>query len=1100
MARRPQPASARHDARPQHDAAAIGPKTTQSLVRAMRAAASMLAAIALSAGVSAAQVAAPVAAQRAGAARGGPPPKSNLPSAESSGATGSTRAPSRVREAPLTRAVDEKLLGGLRYRMVGPSRGGRVTTVTGVPREPHTFYMGSTGGGIWKTVDAGQRWLNISDGYLTAASMGDIDVADSDPRVIYAGTGSDGLRSNVSIGRGVWKSGDAGKTWAHVGLAAVGNIGAVRVHPTNPDIALVAAIGNPFKPNAERGVYRTTDGGRSWQRTLYVSDSTGAVDVELQPGNPSVVYASMWRAERKPWTIISGAREGGIYRSADGGATWRKLAGGLPDDLFGKSNIAVSAANPSRVYALVEAKPGSGLYRSDDAGDTWTRVSDFGQLITRPFYYTNITADPTNADVVYVGSEGYYKSTDGGKTWKSQSTPHGDNHDLWINPRDARIMVQSNDGGANVTLDGGRTWSTQYNQPTAEIYQVFVDNQFPYRLYGAQQDNSTLIVPSLPVTQGPPDDPIQSWMQGPGCETGPIIPHPANPDTVYGSCKGQYSRMSLRTGQEKQYWVGAQSLYGNPGKDLVYRFQRVSPMELSPHDAGTLYYGSQYVHRTRDEGVTWERISPDLTANDPRYQGHSSGEPITIDVTGEEYYSTLYAIRESRVARGVIWTGANDGPIHVTRDGGRSWTNVTPKGLPPGGRVQTIEPSAHRPGKAYVAVLRYLLGDFQPYIYRTEDYGRTWTRLTTGANGIPADQPTRVVREDPDREGLLYAGTEFGMFVSWNDGKSWQPLQLNLPVTPVTDIQVHRKDLVLSTQGRGFWILDDLAPLQQLADSVVGSSGGGSGRSAFLFAPREATRWRYRAGFGGAESGSDRPDEPQYPQAGAMLDYWLGADAAGKEVTLEILDASGAVVRAFSSTAPGERSQQPDEPSMRRPAMERVGTPRLPAAAGLNRFVWDLAHAGPWDADARRSGRNGPTAVPGRYSVRLTAGGRTQSRTLVLRADPRIVRDGVTPAVMREQLAHNLRVRDLVSDANAAAARLREARARAANGTDRIAALERRLFAEPVRYGRPGLQTHITYLYGLTMRADQRIGRDAVERYRALRAELDALVKEIEGI
>jgi len=988
--------------------------------------------------------------------------------------------------------VDPALFSGLRYRMIGPSRGGRVTTVTGVPGEPFTFYMGSTGGGVWKTTNAGQSWVNVSDPYFTEASMGAVEVSLSDPNVVWAGTGSDGIRSNVSTGRGVYRSLDAGRTWTWAGLRGAGQIGGVRIHPTDPRTVFVAAIGNAFAPNAERGVFRTRDGGMTWEKVLFVSDSTGAVDVELQPGNPNVVYAAMWRAERKPWTVISGGREGGIYRSTDGGTTWTKLGGGLPAGLFGKANIAVSAADPRRVYALIEASPGGGLYRSDDAGDTWRLASTERGLITRPFYYDNITADPTNADVLYVGTESFYKSTDGGRTWRTQPTPHGDNHDLWINPRDPRIMIQSNDGGANVTLDGGRTWSTQYNQPTAEIYQVFVDNQFPYRVYGAQQDNSTLIVPSLPLSQSSPDDPVQSWRAGPGCETGPIIPHPTQPDTVYGSCKGQFSRMSLRSGQEKQYWVGAESLYGDPGNTLTYRFQRVSPMEVSPHDPRTLYYGSQYVHRTTDEGVTWERISPDLTAHEASRQVRS-GEPITIDVTGEEYYSTLYAIRESRLEPGVIWAGANDGPIHVTRDGGRSWTRVTPRGLPPGGRVQTIEPSPHRRGSAYVAVLRYLLGDFQPYIYRTDDYGRTWTRLTDGRNGIPADHPTRVVREDPAREGLLYAGTEFGMFVSFDNGRAWRPFQLNLPVTPVTDLQVHRGDLVVATQGRSFWILDDLAPLHQLGERLPAQ--------AHLFRPREAFRMRYAAGFGGVESARSGPDQPQYPPAGAMIDYFL-ADTTGV-VTLEVVDAAGAVVRAFSSEGPGERLREPEQPGMRAPAMERVGTPRLPRQAGLNRFVWDLSLPGPWDASPQRSGRGGPMALPGRYTLRLAAGGRTQEQPLEVRQDPRVAADGVTEADLREQLAHNLRVRDLVSDANRLVARVREERERSPAGSGRLRrleALEAGLVAEPVRYGRPGLQTHVGYLYGLTVQADQKVSRDAAERYAVLRRELDARRAELDAI
>jgi photosystem II stability/assembly factor-like uncharacterized protein len=1000
-----------------------------------------------------------------------------------------------------TSAIDPKLLGGLRYRSLGPARGGRVTTVTGVPSQPFTFYMGSTGGGVWKTVDAGQNWLNVTDGQIGVGSMGAIDVALSDPNVVYIGTGSDGYRSNVSIGDGVYKSTDGGKTWAHVGLRDVGNIGGIRVHPSNPAVAFVAAIGNPFEPNADRGVYRTKDGGRTWQKVLFVSDSTGAVDIEFQPGNPNVVFAAMWRGERKPWTIISGAREGGIYRSTDGGDTWAKVTNGLPNELVGKANIAVSNANPNRVYVLMEAKPGNGLYRSDDGGQSFQVASTFPQIITRPFYYTTITADPKNADVVYAGAEGYFRSADAGKTWQPVRTPHGDNHDMWINPNDSGLMIQSNDGGANVSLNGGRTWSTQYNQPTAEIYQVYVDDQFPYRLYGAQQDNSTLIVPSLPVAGGRLDDPTQAWRTGPGCETGPIMPHPTNPDTVYGSCKGQYSRMSLRTGQEKQYWVGAQSLYGNPGKDLIFRFQRVSPMEVSPNDPRTIYYGSQYVHRTRDEGVTWEKISPDLTANDPKYQNRPSGEPITIDVTGEEYYSVIYAIEESPLERGVIWTGANDGPFYVTRNNGSTWTNVTPKDQPPGCRVQSIDPSPHRRGSAYYSVLCYQLGDFQPYIWRTDDYGKSWTRLTTGSNGIPNNYPTRVAREDPDREGLLYAGTEFGMFVSFDNGKQWQSLQLNLPATPITDLKVHRKDLVISTQGRGFWILDNLTPVQQMSDAIADAT--------HLFRPRTAYRFRYSAGFGGVESNRTNPADPQYPPPGAMIDYWVGGGTSG-ELTLEVLDGSGTVIRRFSSTGPGERQRPPEQPGMRAPEMVTVGTPRLPNAAGLNRFTWDLTLAPPIDP-ARQGGGGrsggGPTIVPGDYTLRLTAGGTSMTQPLAVRIDPRVAKDGVTIADLREQFQHNVRVRDMVTEVNqlvanvdAARQRLRGAGAAGADTLQRLEALRAKLVTPPVRYSKPELQAHIQYLYSLTNQADQKIGRDAVERLKVLRTELDQRQSEARAL
>ena len=567
----------------------------------------------------------------------------------------------------------------------------------------------------------------------------------------------------------------------------------MKIHPRNADVAYVAALGQPFGPNSERGVFKTTDGGKSWKKVLFINDRTGVVSLAMNPANPDEIYAGAWRGERRPWTIISGgpASEGGVYKTTDGGGTWKHLESGLPKDLIGKVGVDVSASNPSRVYVILEA-PGTqaGVYRSDDAGATFQQVSSQASLVARPFYYTYIDADPKDQDTVYVNNLSFWKSTDGGKTWRSLPTPHGDNHGMWINPDSPDIFIQSNDGGANVTLNGGRTWSTQLNQPTAEIYQVAVDDQVPYRLYGAQQDNTTVIVPSLPPTGLGVDEPIQYWSQGPGCETGPIMPKTGDPTIVYGSCKGEFSRMNLKIGQEQQRWVHPQNRYGHPARDLRYRFQRVSPMELSPFDPQVIYYGSQFVHRTRDEGVTWETISPDLTAHEPDKQG-ISGEPITRDITGEEMYSTLYALRESPIEKGVLWAGSNDGPVHVSRDNGKTWKNVTPTDLPPGGRVQNIDISAHRNGSAYIAVYRYLLDDWQPYIYRTDDYGATWRRLTDGKNGIPADFPTRVVREDPDREHLLYAGTEFGLFVSFDDGRHWQPFQQNLPVTPVTDIRVH---------------------------------------------------------------------------------------------------------------------------------------------------------------------------------------------------------------------------------------------------------------------------------------------------------------------
>ncbi len=972
-----------------------------------------------------------------------------------------------------TQTVDSSFFNGLRYRLVGPARGGRVTTVTGVPSQPKTFYMGVASGGLFRTIDSGATWTPITDGKIPLGSTGSVAVADSDPNIIYLGTGSDGVRSNVSTGRGVYKSTDAGQTWKFIGLYNAGQIGAVRIHPTNPDIVWVAANGDVFKSNDERGIFKTTDGGQTWRKVLFISDAVGAMDVELQPGNPNVVYAWMSHLERKPWTIISGGREGGFYKSTDGGEHFSKISTGLPNELIGKANLAVTNASPNRIYALIEAKPFGGFYRSDDAGQTWALINTHSALIQRPFYYTTLGADPSNADVVYAGAEGFYKSTDGGRTFTSFRTPHGDNHDIWINPKDSQIMIQANDGGANVSNDGGRTWSSQMNQPTAEIYGIWLDNQFPYKLYGAQQDNSTLIISS----QAEPFS-TSDWRIGPGCETGPIMPHPMNPDIVYGSCKGQYGVMNLKTGQEKNYWIGGQSLYGNPASDLIYRMQRVSPMATSPHDADVLYYGSQYVHRTRDKGVTWERISPDLTAHLDCCQG-VSGEPITRDVTGEEFYSTLYAITESPIEKGVIWTGSNDGPFYVTRDNGKKWTNVTPKDLPSGGRVQYIEASPHRKGSAYFAVYRWLLGDYQPYIYRTDDYGNTWTRLTDGKNGIPADWPTRVVREDPDREGLLYAGTEFGVFLSFDNGARWQPFQLNLPNVPVSDIKVHHKDLIVSTQGRAIWILDNITPVQQLSSQVKASD-------ITLFKPRDGYRTRVNPTV-----------------LGPVVDYYLPAPPT-HAVVIEILDTKGEVLNSYNSETPVLRPSRRGGAGANMPGVGTAGPesepdpdagpprrflppPRVTKAVGLNRFAWDLRN------------QAGVTLPPGQYQVRLKSGNTKLTQPFSVAIDPRIAADGVTLSDLQEQFEHNMRMRDLVSGVNQLVTRVREAISKSPND-QRIIALAGKLLNEPVRYGKPGLQAHITYLASMTSNVDQKIGRDAAERYQVLKKEFDTLRAEADRI
>jgi photosystem II stability/assembly factor-like uncharacterized protein len=983
---------------------------------------------------------------------------------------------------------------GLRYRNIGPFRGGRVTAVAGHRRQLCTFYMGATGGGVWKTTDCGNSWRNISDGFFSTGSIGAIAVADSNPDIIYVGTGSAAIRSNVIQGRGVYKSTDGGKTWTFIGLRNAGQIGSVRVHPQDADVAYVAALGQPFGENEERGVYRTRDGGRTWQKVLFINARTGAVSLAVSPSDPNVIYAGAWRGERKPWTIISGgpASETGLYKSTDGGDTWRHLTNGLPQGLIGKIDVDVPAANPQRVYVILEASDNQGgVYRSDDGGATFALINRDSQLIARPFYYTYIDADPSNADVVWVNNLALWKSEDAGQTFRRVQAPHGDMHGMWINPDNSSYLIQSNDGGANVSVDGGRSWSTQFNQSTAELYGVETDNQFPYRVYGAQQDTGRpLILPSNPPWGDRIEDPIQLWLDGPGCETGPVKPRLDDPQIVYGVCKGEFSRLSLLTGQESHFWVYPQNRYGHNPKDMKYRMQRVTPFELSPHDPRVIYHGSQFVHRTADEGRTWEVISPDLTANEPDKQV-ISGEPITRDITGEEVYSAIYAIEESPIEKGVIWVGANDGPIHVTRDGGGTWANVTPRDLPAGGRVQNIEPSPHRKGSAYISVNRMQLQDWEPYFYRTDDYGATWTRLSGPQSGIPVDHPARVLREDPDREGLLYAGTEFGMFMSSDNGARWQSFQLNLPITPVTDIKIHRKDLVLSTLGRGFWIIDNLTPLHQM-----GGAGTNGGAPVRLLQPRATVRARWPETGTPTAQGSMGPQaapagQPEYPPPAAHIDYVVAEGYSGP-LTVEVLDSSGAVVRGFSASEPQANA-----------SAAWLATPILSTKPGLNRLAWDMRAAGAWDADPRRAGRGGPHVPPGRYEVRLTFGSVVDTKPLELSIDPRLGSDGVTTADLQQQYEFNRKVLSALSRARQLGTALRRGRedafSRAAADRalpDAWRALDDRVNTAGGPYPQPMLIDQFSNVLRMTSQADQRVGRDALERFADLEKELSAVEAE----
>ncbi len=997
--------------------------------------------------------------------------------------------------APATaQELDTTLIRDLEYRMIGPYRGGRVTAVDGVAGQRDLFYMGSTGGGVWVTDDAGESWTNLSDGYFDVASVGAVEVADADPNVIYAGTGSACIRGNVSTGRGVYRSVDAGESWDFAGLPESGAVGRIVTDPRDPDVVFVAALGHIFGPNPERGVYRSRDGGATWENVLFVSDSTGAVDLAINPENPRILYAAMWRAERKPWTLIDGAMEGGVYRSRDGGDTWEKLTNGLPEGPVGRIGIDISASDPDRVWALVTAEPGGGVFRSDDGGDSWTRTSVKRDLRGRGWYYSHITADPTDPNTVYVENAGFWRSIDGGRTWDRVRVPHGDVHDLWINPHDADVMVVGDDGGAQVSLTGGASWSTMHNQPTAEMYRVEVDDQWPYRVYGAQQDNSTISVPSASTGALTPES---EWYSVAGAESGHIAVHPEDPDLVYsGNYIGRIDRYDHRTGRSRNVILYPQMQDGVAPKDLKYRFQWNAPILVSRHDPDVVYHASNYVHRTRDGGMTWETISPDLTTDDEAQQA-LPGEPIQHDHTGVEVYNTVFALAESPHDPAGLWAGSDDGLIHVTRDGGESWTDVTPRDMPAGGTVNVIEPSEHRPGKAYAVVYRYREDDWRPYVFRTEDWGHRWRLLTDGRNGIPADHPVRVVREDPEREGLLYAGTEFGLFISLDDGERWHPFQRNLPVTPVTDLAVHRGDLVVATQGRSFWILDDLSPVRQLTDDVASTD-------LHLYRPRHAYQLNLR-GFRG-----DRA--PEGPPRGAVIDYVLGENVE-EPVTLEILDADGTVLRTFSSEEDGDGDEEP-----------------IPAETGHNRFVWDLQVPGPEIIEGAIMSlgyTGGAWAPPGTYTVRLTAGDRVREQPLELRKDPRMPDLPVADLQARYELT--IRVRDKVTEVHDAIARIRSVRGQAKASAGRVeeaaeddvadavrqradtvaarlTAVEEELIQtrnvagqDPLNFP-PKLDNQLVYLYGHVNAAYGRPTAGSYERFEDLLAEVEPLLDRLRQV
>lgn len=968
----------------------------------------------------------------------------------------------------------------LQYRTVGPARGGRVTTVTGIPSQPNVFYLGSSGGGVWKSEDYGTTWKNVSDKYFSTPSIGAIEVANSNPKIVYVGTGSDGLRSNVINGKGVYKSVNAGKSWEFIGLKNAGQIGAVEIDPNNPDIVYVAAIGNAFKSNPERGIFKTTDGGKTWEKILFISDKVGFADLEILPQNPNIIYAAAWKAERKPWTIISGGttEEGGIYKSINGGKDWTKLSNGLPQGTIGKIDLAVSPVDENILYTIIEAPEGEqGLYKSTDQGQSFTHVSKDKRLVNRPFYYLNVELDPTNPDIVYSNANPLIKSTDGGKKWKVIPVPHGDNHDIWLNPNNPKLLIQANDGGANVSFNGGKTWSTQFNQPTAELYQVEVDDQYPYWLYAGQQDNySTIAVPSFPPSGV--QNPGSAWIINTGgCETGPAVPKPGNHNIVYANCKGRFGVFNKRTGIEKNYYVGASNIYGHNPKDLRYRFQRVAPVHVSPHNADVVYHGSQFLHKTNTDGQTWETISPDLTAFEADKQV-ISGSPITRDITGEEYYSTLYSIRESGLQEGLIWTGSNDGVVSITKDGGKTWTDVTPKGLPKGGRVESIAASNHNKATAYIAVDRHLLGDFKPYFYKTNDYGQSWTLLSTASNGIPEDYTARVLREDPVKAGLLYAGTEYGMFVSLDDGKTWKSFQQNLPVTPITDIKIFRGDLILSTMGRGFWILDKVTSLRDQAMVSLNNE-------AYLFQPDKTIRYRYPKV---RSSGTF----PRYPRTQVYIDYYLPEDTKG--LKLEILNAQNESLITILSDSTLLKSTVEEVENMDLSTTFRYVNKKLNAKKGLNRFGWDLRQKGAWNKNKKRRYRNGSIVPPGTYTAKLTVGKKTMTQDFEVLLDPRVKEEGITTEIIQKQTGMKTKVLTLLSEARRFQDQLEKEIKGLKDKKDRrskkrLAKLNttlKQLKNDKGAYPQQMLVAQISYLYNMVNGPDQVIGKDVMDRYEEL--------------
>jgi photosystem II stability/assembly factor-like uncharacterized protein len=1038
-------------------------------------------------------------------------------------------------------------LHGIEWRNIGPHRGGRVVAVAGDPVEPMTFYFGAAAGGVWKTTDGGTYWRNVSDGFFSTAAVGAIAVAPSDANVIYVGMGECCIRGDVSHGDGVYRSTDRGKTWKHLGLPDTRHIARIRIHPQNPDVVYVAALGHAFGPNSERGVYRSLDGGSTWKQVLFRSADAGAIDLSMDPNNPRIIFAAIWEARRTPWSLTSGGPGSSLYVTADGGDSWTDISGrpGLPKGVKGRIGVAVSPAKRDRVWALVEAENG-GLFRSDDGGATWQKVSNDREIQGRRWYYMHVFADPRDPDTVWALAARCFKSVDGGETFAEVATPHGDNHDLWIDPQNPQRMIEGNDGGACVSCNGGGTWSTIYNQPTAQFYHLDTDTRFPYRVYGTQQDNSAISVPSQTSKGGIP---ISDCVVTGHAESGHIQVRPDNPNIVFsgaiGSSPGGGGAM-LRydhvTGQTRIITAWPEFYGGWAPKDLKYRFQWTYPILISPHDPNMLYACGNRVFRSTDEGMSWEVISPDLTRDDKTKQ-EASGGPITKDTTGAEHYCTIFAFTESPHERGVFWAASDDGLVHLSRDGGKSWHDVTPRGFPEWGTINNIEVSPHDPATAYLAATRYKLDDTHPYLYRTNDYGQTWQTIT---RGIPDTEFTRVIREDPARRGLLYTGTETGLYVSFDEGETWEPFQLNLPVAPVYDLQIKGTDLIAATHGRSFWILDDVSPLRTLTPEVQQNP-------AHLFEPRTTVRVRgggaakilpgvnYSGGLGGIsyveqkrpDGEADRVllDAGKNPPEGVIVSYFL-KERPRSTVKLEFLDAKGDLIRAFASTK-RETETQPVEPS---PAADEEEPEEITALIppedrkvskepGINRFVWNMRYPDakklPGDIPTERS-LAGPLVAPGTYQVRLSVGGETYTGPFEIRKDPRVT---ATREDLDGQTELLLQVRDKLTETHDAVLRIRSVRRQVdewldrAKGKpktaalqdaakqlkDRLSAIEEQLAqtrasGESDRLNYPGrLNAKLAHLSAVIASADGAPTRQSYEVFDSLSGQIDAQIKDLGG-